>query len=228
MDWLHILLLCITLLLLAAVVVLSICLRRARRQLTLIGDAFADMKAGNRFRLVGADGSEQSRKILSDINDILLDHRSKLLHKEQAAQTLRLEKCDLCGLTRSVLSECRPLLEGSGLLLEEEIPQAALPVLIDRAAYARALTSLLQSVTLRGGAKEVRLSVRAQGKRAVVLVMDDGKPIAQEDLPYLFEQSDAPDGGLNAVRVLVERQRGTLGAKSTPEEGTCFTMTYPM
>ena len=57
MDWLHILLLCISLLLLAAVVALSICLRRARRQLTLIGDAFADMKAGNRFRLVGADGS---------------------------------------------------------------------------------------------------------------------------------------------------------------------------
>lgn len=227
MDIFHVLLLCAVLALCGAVIYLIVRLRQVKRQLNLIGDAFADMKEGNRFRLVAADGSEQSRKILSDINDILLDHRAQLLRKKQAARTMRMERCDVCAITRSVVSECRPLLEGGGLLLEAEIPDRPLFAVLDQAAYAQALKNLLQDVIVRGGAKEVCVRVREDGDQAAVSVLDDGKSIPAEKLTCLFDEAESGQNLLPDVQALVTQQRGRIKAQSQPGAGTCFTMTYP-
>ena len=228
MDFFHILLICIVLALCGASVYLLVRLQQVKRQLNLIGDAFADMKEGNRFRLVAADGSEQSRKILGDINDILLDHRAQLVRKKQAARTLHMERSDVCAITRAVVSECRPLLEGGGLLLEAEIPDQPLIAVLDQPSYAQALKNLLQDVIVRGGAKEVRVRVCKDGGQAAVSVLDDGLAIPAEDMPELFKETESGQSLLPDVNTLVTSQRGKLQAKSTPGEGTCFTMTYPM
>lgn len=87
-----------------------------------------------------------------------------------------------------------------------------------------------------GGA--VSVSVRPQGKWAVIEVSDHGVGIAEKDLPLLFERfsraiasrTKKAEGfgmGLFIVKQLVEAHGGKVSVKSAPGEGSTFTVKLP-
>lgn len=82
--------------------------------------------------------------------------------------------------------------------------------------------------------------VKAQriGDRVLVSVSDTGPGIAASDLPHIFDRFYRADAsrarktggsglGLAIVRALVEQHGGTVEARSTPGEGSVFTVNMP-
>jgi two-component system sensor histidine kinase HydH len=93
--------------------------------------------------------------------------------------------------------------------------------LLDNAARA---SSPGTAVTLRGAA--------AGGGRVAIEVADRGKGIAPSDLARIFEPfyTTRPDGtglGLAIVQKIVRAHAGDVVVRSTPGEGSSFTVLLP-
>lgn len=84
----------------------------------------------------------------------------------------------------------------------------------------------------------VNILVFAAGHQACLTVSDEGRGIAPEEVPYLFDRfqrqkSSEMSGnfgaglGLSFVNVVVEKHRGEITVNSTPGEGTSFTIRLP-
>jgi two-component system sensor histidine kinase FlrB len=101
----------------------------------------------------------------------------------------------------------------------------------DRRGLAAALLSLLENAaqaTAQGG--KVRLEGMANSARVRICVSDTGAGIAPEAFARVFEpfystRSDGTGLGLAIVKSVVELHGGTIDIASSPDTGTCFTIT---
>ena len=108
----------------------------------------------------------------------------------------------------------------------------------DPSELGRVVRTLLDNATkyARDGSC-VRVRVCAEGRRARVSVSNEGEQIAEADLAHLFDRFYRTDAarerqskggfglGLAIAKSLVEAHGGTIGATSTPEGVTTFTVT---
>jgi signal transduction histidine kinase len=99
-------------------------------------------------------------------------------------------------------------------------------------AFLAILTNAGQALSEPG---DIRVTLRQEGDFAVVEVHDNGAGIPSANLPKIFDPffTTRPVGegtglGLTTAFTIVERHHGTLGASSTPEAGTCFTIRLPL
>ena len=108
------------------------------------------------------------------------------------------------------------------------------PVLGDEASLRSVFTNLIingmQAIEGGGGRLTVRLT--SEDGRARVEVTDTGGGIAPEHLPKIFEPyfSTKETGtglGLAIVKKAVDDHNGTIAVRSTPGEGTTFTVEIP-
>ncbi|WP_312279287.1 HAMP domain-containing sensor histidine kinase [Oscillibacter sp.] len=85
---------------------------------------------------------------------------------------------------------------------------------------------------------QVRVSLRREGRRAVLTVADDGVGIPEEDLPRIFQRfyrvdkarSRAAGGtglGLSIVQDTVKNRGGSVEAANRPQGGAIFTVHWP-
>ena len=83
------------------------------------------------------------------------------------------------------------------------------------------------------------VSVNRSEDNAVLQVRDTGCGIPAESLPHIFERFYRVDRararktggtglGLSIVRNMVERNHGTIDVQSIPDQGTTFTVTFPI
>jgi signal transduction histidine kinase len=116
--------------------------------------------------------------------------------------------------------------------IESRLPLA----LADHDRMTQVMRNLLQTALRRtepGGI--VVVSAKTNGQALIIEVRDTGKGIEPEELPYVWERYYRPteshaEGtglGLTLVKELVEAMHGEVQAKSTPGEGSCFTIRLP-
>ena len=87
----------------------------------------------------------------------------------------------------------------------------------------------------------IRVTLRREGRDAVLQVSDTGIGIAEADLPHVFDrfyradkararmgESGGTGLGLSIVRQIVRLHAGTVTVKSAPGEGTTFTVQLPL
>ena len=84
----------------------------------------------------------------------------------------------------------------------------------------------------------MRVSVRHEGREAVVTVSDDGIGISPQDAPHVFEKFfRAPDAaatvggtglGLAVARDIVSSHEGTIEVESEPGKGSTFLLRLPL
>jgi two-component system, OmpR family, phosphate regulon sensor histidine kinase PhoR len=126
----------------------------------------------------------------------------------------------------------------AGLQLRVERQQDDLSAFGDRAKTDQALQSLVDNALKFTNAGEVVLSAAPAGEMVEVVVRDTGIGIPAQDLPRIFERFYKVDRaragqlagsglGLSIARHLVELQRGTLAAESTPGSGTTMRIRLP-
>jgi signal transduction histidine kinase len=144
------------------------------------------------------------------------------------------------GLLERAAQSYRPLAEKHGITLNIDA-EADLPAInADPDRLARLLGNLISNslrYTAPGG--EITLRARSQDAGWVKLsVVDNGKGIQPEALPYIFDrlyradparsQSDESGLGLAIVRSIVEAHGGTISAESAPGAGTTINLILPV
>jgi heavy metal sensor kinase len=163
----------------------------------------------------------------------------QLSQAESGQVALAEERVDLSAVAHEVAERFEPQAELSRQRLEVEAPR---PVFAsgDRLQLDRLVSNLVTNAikyTPEGGRITVGV-VEADGM-AQLVVSDNGRGIAKEHLPHLFERfyrvpdgnADAEKGlglGLSFVAWIVRAHRGTIDVESEPGRGTSFRVRLPL
>lgn len=143
------------------------------------------------------------------------------------------EIVDLCEISRNVLSDWIPKLETIKFSYHADIPDFDIFANIDIDAYHRILNNLIQNAVEHSGGSTVGIAIKIVDDNVQIEVFDDGKGIAQSDLPYVFDRlykadkartSHSTGLGLSIVDELVKALDGAIKVDSVPNVKTVFTI----
>ena len=177
-------------------------------------------------------------RLIDDLLDVSRITRGKL--------TLQKEQVELREVAQVAVETARPLIAARQHEFRIELPDAPLYVEGDAVRLTQVVSNLLTNAakyTDEGG--RIQLVVERQvggegGDQASIRVTDNGRGIAKEAMPRLFEPSTHEErlnsgahGGLGigliVVRGLVEMHGGSVEAASEgPGRGTVFTVKLPL
>ena len=156
---------------------------------------------------------------------------------EQGRMPLRRASHDLAALLRRVAADCEPLLERYGQRLRVAIGEAQAFADIDAMQVERSLTNLVGNAAKyspRGS--EITLSLARAGAGWEIGVRDQGRGIAPQALPHVFDRffqaegSDRASGygiGLSLVREIALAHGGDVAVASELGVGSHFTLRVP-
>ncbi|MGD9529648.1 MAG: ATP-binding protein, partial [Pseudonocardia sp.] len=211
-----------------------------RTPLTLIMGPLAELRsapavAADEQVRTEVDAAYRNAHRLAKLVNTLLDF-SRL---QSGRMHARFEPVHLPALTAELASVFRSAIERAGLAFTVDATAPTEPVHVDRDMWEKVVLNLLSNAlkfTFEGG---IAVTMREEGRAAVLTVSDTGTGIPTDELPHLFERfhrvprvrSRSGEGsgiGLAMVRELVALHGGTVSATSTEGAGTTFTVTVPM
>jgi len=112
---------------------------------------------------------------------------------------------------------------------------------IDGKRVYQAIRNIIGNSVKYGPENGLRLNVElyCQDKRVCLSIADNGPGIAPEKLPYIFDRFYRIDNerskdfmstglGLAIARELIEAQGGQILAASSEQDGSCFTLCFPV
>ncbi|HWO61859.1 MAG TPA: GAF domain-containing sensor histidine kinase, partial [Umezawaea sp.] len=157
---------------------------------------------------------------------------------EAGRMRARYEPVDLSAVTAELASVFRSAIDKAGLAFEVDCPPLPEPVHLDHGMWEKVVLNLLSNALKFTFDGSIRVSVRADGREAVVTVADTGVGVPPEEMPRLFERfhrienararSNEGSGiGLALVQELVGLHGGTITADSAEGRGTSFTIRVP-
>lgn len=208
-----------------------------RTPLTLVLGPVEDLlrdareRLGERVRTQLQLVQRNARRVLDLIVEMLDVNRL-----EQGRMPLRRASHDLAALLRRVAADCEPLLERYGQRLRVEIGAEPALADIDALQVERCLTNLVGNAAKyspRGSGITLTL---ARGAGWEVGVRDQGRGIAPQALPHVFDRffqaegSDRASGygiGLSLVREIALAHGGEVAVASELGVGSCFTLRLP-
>ncbi len=136
-----------------------------------------------------------------------------------------------------------PLADAKKIRIVSDVPEEEALVTGDRALITRSITNLLGNALKYSDAKTVaQARVRLDGDFVICEIADQGRGIAGEDLPKLFEAfsrlappegapaaTAAPGAGLGLafVKAVIERHRGSVSVTSEEGKGSIFGFRLP-
>ena len=149
------------------------------------------------------------------------------------------EPTDLATLTTNLTSVFRSAIEKAGLELVVDTPQLPEPVYVDREMWEKIVLNLLSNAlkfTLRG---RITITQRVVGDHVELAVEDTGVGIPDAELVNVFKRFYRIEGtegrthegtgiGLALVEELVKLHGGTVAVRSTPGQGSTFTVSIPL
>ena len=143
-------------------------------------------------------------------------------------------------LMRDILSSSSTLIESAGVEVEMDLPDRLPPVLGDEPALRRVFQNLLDNAVKYGASGGwVRVSARRSGSDVHVSVADRGIGIDPAEQARIFEpfyrasdvvaaQMQGAGLGLSLVQRIVAAHGGRVSVKSTPRNGSEFTVQLPI
>ncbi|HEY7046222.1 MAG TPA: ATP-binding protein [Jatrophihabitantaceae bacterium] len=197
----------------------------------LLADHDVKLPAGHRSGLDEAQRAGQRLKVLVDA---LLD----IARAESGELRIDAEPTDLAELTADCASMFRSAVENAGLDLVVDLPPLPEPVLVDRERWVQIVSNLLSNAVKFTASGTITISLRAVDDRLELDVADTGIGIPADELEHVFtrfhqvpdvsEQLEGAGIGLSLVRDLVLAHDGEVSVRSTPGEGTTFTVSIPL
>jgi len=188
-----------------------------------------DPNAANQF----IDIIERNGRRLGDLINDLLD-LSKIEAKEYR---LKVESTDLRQLAEKTVATFAERASSRNMHLTVEIPDGFPPALVDKNAFDRILTNLVDNaLKYCSDGASILVSARESGAKIQVFVSDSGTGIDAKHLPRLFERFYRVDNGrsrdmggtglgLSIVKHLVEAMGGEVSVESPPGKGATFAFT---
>jgi two-component system, OmpR family, sensor histidine kinase BaeS len=153
--------------------------------------------------------------------------------------SLQLEAVDAGDLLRAARQAFAPLAEQAGVHMELAVEEPPPRIDVDPSRMRQVFANLIGNAlhhTSRGG--RIVLGARREDDGVVLTVQDDGRGIASEALPHIFERFYRGDTarsepgvgsglGLPIARSLVIAHNGTIEASSELHHGTTITIRLP-
>ncbi|PSN19202.1 hybrid sensor histidine kinase/response regulator [filamentous cyanobacterium CCP5] len=185
----------------------------------------------------GLDAIERNIRLQLQLIDDLLDV-SRII---QGKLKMTMEIVNLAEVIRAAMEAVELSAEAKGITLETHFPSEATTVLGDAVRLQQVFWNLLTNAvkfTPQGGQVVVHLNSTAS--TADIQVVDTGRGIKPEFLPYVFDYFRQEDGttirqfgglglGLALVRYLSEMHGGTVTASSLgKDQGSTFTVSLPL
>jgi PAS domain S-box-containing protein len=178
----------------------------------------------------------QVRHLVRLIDDLMEVSRITRGHIE-----LRKERTDVQAIVRNAVETSRPAIDEAGHALSVSLPPDRLLLDADPVRLTQVVTNLLINAakfTAPGG--RIAVTARREGPDAVISVCDNGRGIAAEMLPRIFDMFStaggarqvAPHGlgiGLTLARQLAEMHGGSVEARSEGHgRGSEFVVRLPV
>lgn len=182
--------------------------------------------------------TEEAKHMKGLVEDLLTLARAD--EQRASGERAAAERVDLSALVDGCALEFDAVAFERGCSIESSL-EPGLSVVGDPSQLGRLVRTLLDNATkyaARG--TEVRVALAREGRHCRLAVTNLGDVIAPEDLEHLFERfyrtdrarERQPQGGfglgLAIARSIAEAHGGTIGAASSPEEGTTFTVLLPL
>lgn len=120
--------------------------------------------------------------------------------------------------------------------IEEIYPPGPVPVAGDRGQLMQVLTNILNNAyDAMAGKGRIRISVRRQGARAEVEIVDNGPGIPPEALPHIFEpffttklEGQGTGLGLAICHGIVQSHHGSITGRNVAGAGAAFLVSLPI
>ena len=147
---------------------------------------------------------------------------------------------DAVDIVRHALEAFRFRIQEQGFTVETCFPEHPLLMNIDTEAITQAVLNLIDNaMKYSAETREIRVEVRGEEGRGLIIVRDAGVGIAAKDIDHIFErfyrgssqktkQTRGTGIGLSLAKEVVEAHRGTMDVKSVPQNGSTFTITIPL
>ncbi len=194
-------------------------------------------------RLQRLDGLDEQAHVLAARMLKNLQRVDQMIEDQLDAQSLgaggrlqlRLEACDLREVAAAAVKDLTSV-HGDRFVLRTS---GDLTGRLDCKYIRRVIENLCANAVKYGAQRPTTLTLERDGRDAVLSVHNHGAPIPASDQAQLFEAfRRAPSAraggtlgwglGLLLVRGAIEAHGGTVGVRSSPEEGTTFTARLPL
>lgn len=176
--------------------------------------------------------NDEARRMSSLVNELLTLSRS-----DAGRLIFEKHKVSLDQVCHMVAEQQAAVASEKALSIETEI-EDGIDIIGDESMLIRILLNLMDNaVKYSGNGKRVALSLFREGNFAVCSVEDDGIGISAEELDRIWErfyradESRSEEGsglGLAMVAALVKAHGGRTEVTSTPGEGSCFKVYFPI
>ncbi len=170
----------------------------------------------------------------------LIDNLLNLSKLENGTTIFNLEPIQGHDIIRDIVEITSPQAESKNITIEYNPCQENWWFNVDydhiRTAFMNIISNAVK-YTPEGGKLEISTSL--SGGLANLCVKDSGIGISKEDLPHIFDRFFRVKGkatrhitgsglGLSLVKEVVEAHQGYIDVNSVPEEGTTFTLSFPI
>ncbi len=197
--------------------------------LSLLEGGLEDKKINRNFLLKAEKGIDRMIEMVDDLDEI-----AKLESNRISLNKIRFNIIDL---TKEVIESLEYKAKKKGLKLKISIPPKPIFVHADPGKISQILTNLIIN-SINYGQQDGKTVIRFfdLDENILVEIADDGKGIAEEHLPRLFERfyrvdkgrSRAEGGsglGLAIVKHIIEAHQQTINVRSKLDEGSIFSFT---
>jgi CheY-like chemotaxis protein/signal transduction histidine kinase/HAMP domain-containing protein len=174
------------------------------------------------------------KNLLTLINDIL-----DLAKIEAGRMDVNPNPFSLRMTLEDILESIAPLAAENQIELRQEIPDNLPPLESDELRVTQILQNLIGNAVKFTAAGSVTVSVASDQGKVSVRIADTGIGIAENDLPYIFDEFRQVDGtsarrhegtglGLAIARKAARMLGGDIAVQSAPGKGSTFTVTLPL
>lgn len=178
---------------------------------------------------------EEAQRMLKIIEGLLL-----LARLDYRADDYKFESFDVVPFAQEIYEQSRILAAERNIVIHRTLPQEPVMIRGDKMHLRRAFFNLIDNAlkfTPQHG--RIEIAVRRLDKNAAITVSDTGRGIGEKDLPKIFNRfyrlsaagPNASSGvglGLSIVQSIVKMHHGVIEVKSTPGQGTTFTVLLPL
>ena len=180
---------------------------------------------------------EEASKMKGLVSDLLLLAQTEPGAIAEEERASRIERIELSIRVEESILEFEAVAFESGVEIEGDIAEG---IEIDgRPDDITRLVAILLDNACKYARSTIGVGLRSEGSLAVLTVNNDGDPIAEEDLPHLFDRfyradkarSDEKPGfglGLSIAKNIAEGHGGEISAESSEAAGTTFTIKLPI
>jgi two-component system, OmpR family, sensor histidine kinase CiaH len=187
------------------------------------------------------EAKDQLISNLEEVNKLksLTDYFLRLSNYQDANKKIPKENFDLSKVINEVMLNYKKSAQEKKIGITSDLE--SVEILANRISISELISVIIDNaIKYSSNGQKINISLKSQGKKAIVTIQDFGKGIRKEDLPYVFNRFYRADSfrantdtdgyglGLSIAKSIVELHNGEIKLESEENKGSTFTIILPL